>query len=87
MEIVACGQRPVGHDGYPVAFSARLKTDRPLGVVHSRHAAGRILIALVLVLRTLVLRDLILRRLILILSHRCHRAVQHQQYARQDNSG
>jgi len=54
--------------------------------------AGRILIALVfpLCIRTVLalraLRDLILGRLILILSPRCHRAVQHQQYARQDNS-
>jgi hypothetical protein len=36
---------------------------------------------LVLILRTLVLRDLIL-----ILRHRCGGAVQHQQYARQENS-
>jgi len=34
----------------------------------------------------LVLRDLILRHLILILAGRCCRVVQHQQYARQDNS-
>jgi len=97
-EIVARGQRPVGYSGHPIAFSTWLKTHRPLRVIHARHTAGRILIALVLPVRALrylilalvlvlVLTLVLILVLVLVLRHRRDGASQHQQYAQQHNSG